>query len=57
MPLPKTSSGREADGPEILLGKNGRTNQEGEGGGRALAYMTPLLTADCQLNNRKCLET
>lgn len=51
MPLPKTSSGREADGPEILLGKNGRTNQEGEGGGRALAYMTPLLSSECQTKN------
>lgn len=51
MSLPKTSSGREADGPEILLGKNGRTNQEGEGGGRALAYMTPLLCSECQTKN------
>ena len=40
-PCLKPPRRREADGLRNPIRENGRTNQEGEGGGRALAYMTP----------------
>ncbi|KXW51138.1 hypothetical protein NTPn50_09370 [Streptococcus pneumoniae] len=55
MPLQKPPRGREADGPRNPIRKNGRTNQEGEGGGRALADMTPLLSSECQIKKKSAL--